>query len=79
MSDYWTPDAESYFGRITKAQIAQAVRVAEGTTRPFDADGKKADIAAAATRRVAGTGAGTQMPCHLRTGVGCRASYGWHR
>jgi ParB family transcriptional regulator, chromosome partitioning protein len=56
MSDYWTPDAESYFGRITKAQIAQAVREAEGTTRPFDADGKKADIAAAATRRVAGTG-----------------------
>jgi ParB family chromosome partitioning protein len=56
MSDYWTPDAESYFGRITKAQIAQAVREAEGATRPFDADGKKADIAAAATRRVAGTG-----------------------
>ena len=56
MSDYWTPDAESYFGRITKAQIAQAVREAEGATRPFDADGKKAGVAAVATRRVADTG-----------------------
>jgi ParB family chromosome partitioning protein len=56
MSDYWTPDAESYFGRITKAQIAQAVCEAEGATRPFDADGKKAGVAAAATRRVADTG-----------------------
>jgi ParB family chromosome partitioning protein len=56
MSDYWTPDIESYFGRITKAQIAQAVREAEGATRPFDADGKKRGVAAAATRRVADTG-----------------------
>jgi ParB family chromosome partitioning protein len=63
MSDYWTPDAESYFGRITKAQIAQAVREAEGATRPFDADGKKAGVAAAATRRVTGTG---WLPAILR-------------
>ena len=66
MSDYWTPDAESYFGRITKAQMRKrcvrqreqrghSMRMAKKrTSLPPQRDGSRAQ-------------------------VGCRASYGCHR
>ena len=62
---YWTPDTETYFGRVTKAQIAGAVRES-GASGSFSPDGKKADVAAAATRLVADTG---WLPALLRPPV----------
>jgi ParB family chromosome partitioning protein len=54
MTKWWTPSTETYFGRVSKAQISTAVR--ESGEINFSADGRKADVAAAATRLVAGTG-----------------------
>lgn len=61
VSAYWTATSESYFGRVTKAQIGAAVQ--ESGAGPFSTDGKKADVAAAATRLVADTG---WLPAALR-------------
>ncbi len=65
MSATWEPTARSYFGRVTKAQIAQAVSEAvspEAAERI--APMKKADMAEAAEQLVAGTG---WLPSVLRT------------
>jgi ParB family chromosome partitioning protein len=65
MTTMWSATARSYFGRITKAQIAQAVGEAvspeaAGRILPM----KRADMADAAERLVAGTG---WLPPVLRT------------
>lgn len=64
MGLYWSPTADSYFNRVSKARIEEAV--AEG--RPGDelriAGGKKADMAKAAEGLVQGTG---WLPEPLRT------------
>jgi ParB family chromosome partitioning protein len=61
----WTPTADSYFGRITKAQILAAVREAKGDK---DADRiagfKKPDMVEAAEELLAGT---DWLPQPLRT------------
>jgi ParB family chromosome partitioning protein len=61
MTEWWTPTVETYFGRVTKAQIGLAV--AEAGAGPFNTEGKKAEVAAAAARLVAGTG---WLPALLR-------------
>ena len=54
MRSYWSPAPETYFARVTKPQIAAAVR--EAGAGPFSIDGKKADVAQAATRLLDGSG-----------------------
>jgi ParB family chromosome partitioning protein len=61
MTDWWTPTVETYFGRVTKMQIGQAVT--EAGAGPFNTEGKKAEVAAAAARLVAGT---DWLPAMLR-------------
>lgn len=53
----WTPTADNYFGRVTKARILQAVREAKGD-RAADLIGhlKKTDMAREAERLMAGSG-----------------------
>lgn len=65
MTAHWTPTARSYFGRITKAQIAEAVSEAvspEAAERI--APMKKPDMAGAAEQLVVATG---WLPAVLRT------------
>jgi ParB family chromosome partitioning protein len=62
MADWWTATEETYFSRVTKVQIGQAVR--EAGAGPFNAEGKKADVASAAARLVADTG---WLPAMLRS------------
>ncbi|MBB3175585.1 ParB family chromosome partitioning protein [Endobacter medicaginis] len=57
---YWTADAETYFGRVNKEQIAQAVTEAGGS---ISTAGKKGDLVIEATRKVADTG---WLPALLR-------------
>ena len=52
-SPYWTATTESYFGRVSKEQIAEAVRE---TGECVNLGAKKAEVATEATRRVSGTG-----------------------
>jgi ParB family chromosome partitioning protein len=49
MRHYWTPTAEGYFERVSKAMIVRAVKegVSPDASKRF-ADGKKADMAAKA-------------------------------
>jgi ParB family chromosome partitioning protein len=57
MADYWTADAQTYLGRVTKARILQAVSEAvgdEAATRI--ADLKKAEMVAAAEALLQDTG-----------------------
>jgi ParB family transcriptional regulator, chromosome partitioning protein len=54
MREYWEANSETYFRRVSKAQIAQAVT--EAGAGPFSVDGKKAEVAAAATRLTNGSG-----------------------
>lgn len=62
----FVPDAENYFGRITKAQIIEAVREARGSKTAQLIDHlKKTDLAKEATRLVEGTG---WLPSILRRG-----------
>ena len=61
MRAYWTATPETFFGRVTKPQIGAAVR--DAGAGPFSIDGKKADVALAATRLVAGFG---WLPSMLR-------------
>ena len=61
----WTPTVDSYLGRITKAQILEAVREAKGTAAAQMIDHlKKADMAKAAEIDLADTG---WLPEPLRT------------
>jgi ParB family transcriptional regulator, chromosome partitioning protein len=56
MSKWFKPTAENYFGKVSKAQILEALREAKGSVAPAWADMKKADLAALAERQIAGTG-----------------------
>jgi ParB family chromosome partitioning protein len=56
MGKWFRPTAENYFGKVSKAQILNALREANGSTAPAWADMKKADLAALAERQIAGTG-----------------------
>jgi ParB family transcriptional regulator, chromosome partitioning protein len=61
----WTPTAEGYFTRITKAQILDAVRESNGEDAARRLEGlKKPDMAAAAEEQLAPTG---WLPAALRT------------
>lgn len=61
----WTPTVDNYLGRVTKAQILDAVREAKGTAAAQMIDHlKKADMAKAAEADLAGT---TWLPEPLRT------------
>lgn len=65
IAGYWSPTAESYFGRVPKSRILKAVTeaVSEDAARCISA-AKKADMADAAERLVAGT---SWLPEPLRT------------
>ena len=65
LAEHWTPTVDTYLGRVTKAQILEAVREAKGATsaqliEPL----KKGDMAREAERLLAGTG---WLPQVLRT------------
>jgi ParB family chromosome partitioning protein len=61
----WTPTADSYLGRVTKARILEAVREAKGEKAAERiADLKKPEMVAAAEELLAGTG---WLPEVLRT------------
>jgi ParB family chromosome partitioning protein len=61
----WLPTAENYLGRVTKAQILEAVREAKGEQAAQRLDGlKKGDMAEAAAQMLAGSG---WLPEPLRT------------
>ncbi|MET4788796.1 ParB family chromosome partitioning protein [Bradyrhizobium japonicum] len=65
MAAYWRPTARSYFGRVTKTRIVEAV--GEGANREAAerlADMKKVDMAEAAEQLLAATG---WLPALLRT------------
>lgn len=65
MTATWTPTARSYFGRITKAQIVEAVSEAVSPDAAERISGmKKPDMAEAAEQLVAPTG---WLPAGLRT------------
>jgi ParB family chromosome partitioning protein len=65
MACTWTGTAESYFSRVTKAQIVQAVREGAGEEAARRLDGlKKADMATAAEQVLAGR---RWLPSLLRT------------
>ncbi|GGO99565.1 ParB/RepB/Spo0J family partition protein [Stakelama pacifica] len=65
MAKDWTPTVDSYLGRVTKAQILEAVSdgVSEDAARRI-ADMKKQDMTQAAEQLLAGTG---WLPAILRT------------
>jgi len=65
MSTIWIPTVSNYLGRVTKARIIEAVRegVSEEAAERL-AGLKKAEMAEAAERLLAGTG---WLPAHLRT------------
>ncbi|WP_369818277.1 hypothetical protein [Novosphingobium sp. ST904] len=65
MTAHWTPTVRAYFGRVTKAQILDAVREALGDEAAEQiADKKKPEMAEAAEQLLAGTG---WLPPILRT------------
>lgn len=65
MADAWTPTAENFIGRVTKARIVEAVREARGDIAAERLTGmKKPDMVAAAEVGLAGTG---WLPEPLRT------------
>ena len=65
MAQAWTPTAENFIGRMTKARIVNAVREARGATAADRLTGlKKPDMVAAAEVQLAGTG---WLPEPLRT------------
>jgi ParB family chromosome partitioning protein len=65
MTAYWTPTVRSYFGRVTKAHILEAVReVLSDEAADRIASMKKQPMAEAAEQLVAGTG---WLPAILRT------------
>jgi ParB family chromosome partitioning protein len=67
MTAYWTPTARSYFARVTKARIAEAVAEAVSDDAAERFGGlKKAEMAEAAEQAVAATG---WLPPLLRTVV----------
>lgn len=72
MSAYWTPTSSAYFSRVTKAQIAEAVRQAVSQDAGDRLAGlKKPEMAEAAERLVVGTG---WLPPLLRTSAPASAT-----
>ena len=66
MGKWFKPTAENYFGKVSKAQILEALREANGSIAPAWADMKKADLAALAERQIAGSG---WLPEPLRAAI----------
>jgi ParB family chromosome partitioning protein len=66
MSRHWTPTAESFFGRVSKATIRASVAEAAGESAAQRLDGLKKPVMAAAAQVVLGTG---WVPEPLRTAV----------
>ncbi|MGA0606582.1 ParB/RepB/Spo0J family partition protein [Phenylobacterium sp. VNQ135] len=65
MTRVWTPTAQSYFGRVTKARIVEAVAEGAGEAAAERLTGlKKSEMAEAAEQALAGTG---WLPTLLRT------------
>jgi ParB family chromosome partitioning protein len=65
MTAYWQPTVESYFSRVTKAQIVTAVRESKGDVEADRMTGmKKADMATRAENLLRGSG---WLPLALRT------------
>ena len=65
MAQAWTPTAENFIGRVTKARIVEAVREARGDAAADRLTGmKKPDMVTAAEVQLAGTG---WLPEPLRT------------
>jgi len=65
MTAYWTPSVRSYFGRVSKARILEAVREAVSNEAAEQmADSKKQPMAEAAEQLLIGTG---WLPALLRT------------
>ena len=56
MTAWFAPTAENYFGKVSKAQIIDALREVKGAVAPAWSDMKKVDLAALAEREIAGTG-----------------------
>ncbi|MGA0564554.1 ParB/RepB/Spo0J family partition protein [Ancylobacter sp. VNQ12] len=74
MAEHWCPTVGSYFGRVTKTQIAEAVREAVGEAAADRLSGmKKQAMAASAEELLAGSG---WLPHPLRTGVVRQAMQG---
>jgi len=75
MADYWTPTAENYFGRETKARIIEAVREAapDRYTERL-ADLNKTDLARQAEGLLAEK---TWLPACLRTASSQTVFVGW--
>ena len=67
MTAWFTPTASNYFGKISKAQIINALREAKGSVAPAWNAMKKSELAAVAERQTAGTG---WLPEPLRTPAG---------
>lgn len=56
MTGWFTPTAANYFGKVSKTAIIEAMREALGATAPAWDGMKKAELAALAERKLAGTG-----------------------
>lgn len=66
MAAWFIPTAANYFGKVSKAQIIEALREVKGAVAPAWSDMKKADLAALAEREIAGSG---WLPEPLRSAV----------
>lgn len=66
MTAWFVPTAANYFGKISKAQIIDALREVKGAIAPAWSAMKKTDLAAIAEREIAGTG---WLPEPLRAAV----------
>ena len=56
MTQWFTPTAANYFGKIGKAQVIDSLREAKGSVAPAWNAMKKSELAALAERQIAGTG-----------------------
>ena len=66
MAKWFTPTAENYFSRVSKAAIIEALREVKGAVAPAWSGMKKAELASLAEREIAGTG---WLPAILRAPV----------
>ncbi len=65
MAEYWQPSADSYFSRVSKAQVLEAVTESAGpNARGTLSTLKKDDLAKAAEKKLKGSG---WLPAILRT------------
>lgn len=66
MAKWFTPTAENYFSKVSKATVIEAVRETIGTTAPAWNGMKKAELVVLAERKIVGTG---WLPALLRQSV----------